>query len=236
MLLRINELKVAYGGVEAIKSVSLEIGRNAIVGILGANGAGKSTLIRTICGLKKPTTGEIWLENRRIDDLSPQDIFSMGIATVPEGRRLFPRMSVFENLMMGVCLRTNKNEIKADIEKVYGYFPILKKRWNQKVGTLSGGEQQMAAIGRALMADSKLIILDEPSIGLSPLLVQEMFRILADICNGGRTIVIAEQNAIETLKYVQQAYILELGCIALSGNAEDISNNNMVKATYLGCE
>ena len=236
MLLRINELNVSYGGVEAIKSISLEIDNNAIVGILGANGAGKSTLIRTISGLKKPTKGEIWLENKRIDNSSPQEIFSMGIATVPEGRRLFPRMSVYENLMMGTCLRNNKKDIKTDLEKVYSYFPILEKRWNQKVGTLSGGEQQMAAIGRALMANSKMIILDEPSMGLSPLLVQEMFRILADICNNGRAIVIAEQNAIETLKHVQQAYILELGCIALAGHAKDLSNNNMVKATYLGCE
>ncbi|MHB8831948.1 MAG: ABC transporter ATP-binding protein [Desulfobacteria bacterium] len=235
-MLRINALKVAYGGVDAIQSISLEIGHRAIVGILGANGAGKSTLIRTISGLKKATTGEIWLDSKRIDDLSPQEIFKMGIATVPEGRRLFPRMSVYENLMMGTCLRNDRKGIKADIEKVYDYFPILKKRWNQKVGTLSGGEQQMAAIGRALMADSKLIILDEPSIGLSPLLVQEMLKILADICNDGKSIVIAEQNATETLKYVQQAYILELGRIALHGSAEEVSNNSMVKATYLGYE
>lgn len=236
MLLKINGLSVSYGGVEALKSISLGLDEDEVVGILGANGAGKSTLIRTTSGFKSPTAGEIWLDNQRIDKLSPQKIFSMGIATVPEGRRLFPRMNVLENLLMGTNLRKDRNGIKESLEKVYSYYPVLKNRWNQKAGTLSGGEQQMVAIGRALMANSKLMLLDEPSMGLSPILVNEMFRILADISKNGTAILIAEQNAIETLKFVKRVYILEIGSIAMAGRAEDVVNNEMVKKTYLGGE
>lgn len=236
MLLKINGLSVSYGGVEALKSISLELDEDEVVGILGANGAGKSTLIRTTSGFKSPTAGEIWFDNQRIDKLPPQKIFSMGIATVPEGRRLFPRMNVLENLLMGTNLRKDKNGIKESLEKVYSYYPVLKNRWNQKAGTLSGGEQQMVAIGRALMANSKLILLDEPSMGLSPILVNEMFRILADISKNGTAILIAEQNAMETLKFVKRVYILEIGSIAIAGRAEDVANNEMVKKTYLGGE
>lgn len=236
MLLKINGLSVSYGGVEALKSISLDLDEDEVVGILGANGAGKSTLIRTTSGFKSPTAGEIWFDNQRIDKLVPQKIFSMGIATVPEGRRLFPRMNVLENLLMGTNLRKDKNGIKESLEKVYSYYPVLKNRWNQKAGTLSGGEQQMVAIGRALMANSKLILLDEPSMGLSPILVNEMFRILADISKNGTAILIAEQNAVETLKFVKRVYILEIGSIAIAGRAEDVANNEMVKKTYLGGE
>lgn len=205
-----------------------------MVGVLGANGAGKSTLIRAISGLKSPAEGEIWFENRRIDNLSPQNIFRMGIASVPEGRRLFPRMSVLENLMMGANLRKDKKGINQSLEKVDSYFPILKDRQNQKAGTLSGGEQQMLSIGRALMANARLVMLDEPSMGLSPLLVDESFRILRDINRDGTAILIAEQNAIETLKFVVKAFILEVGQIAMVGRAEDVANNEMVKKAYLG--
>jgi branched-chain amino acid transport system ATP-binding protein len=205
-----------------------------MVGVLGANGAGKSTLIRAVSGLKSPAEGEIWFENRRIDNLSPQNIFSMGIASVPEGRRLFQRMSVLENLMMGANLRKDRNGINQSLEKVDSYFPVLKDRQNQKAGTLSGGEQQMLSIGRALMANARLVLLDEPSMGLSPLLVDESFRILKDINKNGTAILIAEQNAIETLKFVVKAFILEVGQIVMVGRAEDVANNEMVKKAYLG--
>jgi len=236
MLLKINRLRVSYGGVEALKSISLELDGDEMVGILGANGAGKSTLIKTISGLKSPTEGEIWFDHQRIDKLPPQKIFSMGMATVPEGRQLFPRMNVLENLLMGTNLRKDTKGIRESLEKVYSYYPILKMRWNQKAGTLSGGEQQMVAIGRALMANSKLILLDEPSMGLAPILVDEMFKILKDISKNGTAILIGEQNAIETLKFVTRVYILEIGNIAMAGRAEDVANNEMVKKTYLGGE
>jgi len=234
MLLKINFLTVSYGGVEALKSVSLELEGDEVVGILGANGAGKSTLIRTISGVKSPKEGEIWFVNQRIDKLPPQRVFGLGIATVPEGRRLFPRMNVLENLLMGTNLRKDRNGVEKSLEYVFSYYPVLKNRWNQKAGTLSGGEQQMVAIGRALMANAKLMLLDEPSMGLSPLLVNEMFTILKDVSKNGTAILIAEQNAIETLKFVKRAYILEVGTIAISGRAEDVVNNEMVKKTYLG--
>jgi branched-chain amino acid transport system ATP-binding protein len=236
MLLKINSLIVSYGGVEALKSISLESEGDEVVGILGANGAGKSTLIRTISGFKSPKEGEIWFANQRIDKWRPQRIFGLGIATVPEGRRLFPRMNILENLLMGTNLRKDRNGIEQSLEKVYSYYPVLKNRWNQKAGTLSGGEQQMVAIGRALMANAKLMLLDEPSMGLSPLLVNEMFIILKDVSKNGTAILIAEQNAIETLKFVNRAYILEIGTIVISGRAEDVANNEMVKKTYLGGE
>ncbi len=234
MLIRVNGLKVYYGGLEALKSISLELDRDELIGILGSNGAGKSTLIRTIAGLKSPAGGEIWFENQRIDKLSPQKIFSKGIATIPEGRRLFPRMDVLQNLLMGANLRKDKNGVMESLEKVYNYYPVLRKRWNQKAGTLSGGEQQMLAIGRAFMANSRLILLDEPSMGLAPILVNDMFGILKDINKNGTAILIAEQNATETLKFVKRAYVLEIGNIAIAGTAEDVANNEMVKKTYLG--
>jgi branched-chain amino acid transport system ATP-binding protein len=234
MLLKVDHLRVSYGGVEALKSISLELDEDEAVGILGANGAGKSTLIKTVSGLKPPTEGEIWFDNQRIDKLSTQTIFGIGIATVPEGRRLFPRMNVLENLLMGANLCNDKNEIKENLEKVYSYFPKLKDRLNQQAGTLSGGEQQMLAIGRALMANSRLMLLDEPSMGLSPILVNEMFVILKDINKNGTAILIAEQNAMATLEFVKRVYVLEIGNIAIAGRAEDMVNNEMVKKTYLG--
>jgi branched-chain amino acid transport system ATP-binding protein len=234
MLLKINSLRVSYGGVEALKSISLESDKDEVVGILGANGAGKSTLIRTISGFKSPKEGEMWFANQRIDKMSPQKIFGLGIATVPEGRKLFPRMNVLENLLMGANLRKGRSGIEQSLERVYTYYPVLKNRWNQKAGTLSGGEQQMVAIGRALMANANMMLLDEPSMGLSPLLVKEMFMILKDVNKNGTAILIAEQNAIETLGFVSRAYILEIGTIAITGRAEEVANNEMVKRTYLG--
>jgi branched-chain amino acid transport system ATP-binding protein len=234
MLLKVNSLRVSYGGVEAVRSISLESDGDEMVGILGANGAGKSTLIRTISGCKCPTGGEVWFGKQRIDRLSPQRIFGLGIATVPEGRKLFPRMNVLENLLMGGNLRKDRDGIDQSLERVYGYYPVLKDRWSQKAGTLSGGQQQMVAIGRALMANAKLMLLDEPSIGLAPLLVNEMFIILQDVSKNGTGILIAEQNAVETLKFVSRAYILEIGSLVISGRAEDVANNEMVKKTYLG--
>lgn len=234
MLLKIDNLRVFYGGAEAIKSVSIEVGEGEIVTLLGANGAGKSTLIRTISGLKSLSDGAIWLEGERIDKLSPQQIFHRGIASVPEGRRLFPRMSVLENLLMGANVRKDKDGIKQSLEQVYTYFPVLRERWRQKGGTLSGGEQQMLSIGRALMSKPKLLLLDEPSLGLSPALIATLFRVLENINKTGTAIFVAEQNARQALQFAARAYVLEVGNVAVSGKASDIASNEMVQRTYLG--
>lgn len=234
MLLKIDNLRVFYGGAEAIKSVSMEVEEGEIVTILGANGAGKSTLIRTISGLKSSTEGYIWFSEGRIDRLTPQQIFSRGMASVPEGRRLFPRMSVLDNLLMGANVRKDKEGIKRSLEEVYSHFPILKERWRQKGGTLSGGEQQMLSIGRALMSNPKMLLLDEPSLGLSPALIAELFRVLESINKNGTAIFLAEQNARQALQFADKAYVLEVGKIVVSGKAMDIANNEMVQRTYLG--
>jgi branched-chain amino acid transport system ATP-binding protein len=234
MLLEVDGLRVFYEGVEAIKSISLDVERGEVVSILGANGAGKSTLIRAISGLKPAAHGSIRFEGERIDALSPQQIFSRGIASVPEGRRLFPRMSVLENLYMGANLRRDRSGIRESLREVYRHFPVLESRSRQKGGTLSGGEQQMLSIGRALMARPKLLLLDEPSLGLAPVLIGTLFNVLEHIGRAGTAVLIAEQNARQMLQFASRAYVLEVGSVAASGKAGEIAGNEMVQRTYLG--
>jgi len=234
MLLEIKNVTVRYERIEALKSVSLRLNEGSMIAILGANGAGKSTLIKTISGLKHPIRGEICFFNQRIDRLSPQKIFALGIVQVPENRKLFPRMSVLENLFMGARALKKKSVLKEELEGVYEYFPILKQRLNQQAGTLSGGEQQMLAIGRALMANPKLMLLDEPSLGLAPIMVEELFHILNKINTSGTTTLLAEQNALKALQLVEGAYVLETGMITISGIAEDVAKDKMIIEAYLG--
>ncbi|MFC1956664.1 ABC transporter ATP-binding protein, partial [Chloroflexota bacterium] len=219
-----------------IKGISIEVEEGGIVTLIGSNGAGKSTTLRTISGLKHLTTGEIWFEDQRIDKLAPEKIIKLGIAQVPEGRRVFPQMTVMENLQMGAFLRGDKDGINRDLEMVFEHFPVLKERQKQYAGTLSGGEQQMLAMGRALMSNPKLLLLDEPSLGLSPILVQEIAKIIRNISQAGKTIVLVEQNADLALSLAQKGYVLETGNVVLAGDAKDLRENDGVKKAYLGGE
>lgn len=234
MLLELKNLRVHYGGAEAIKGVSLQVEEGTISSIIGANGAGKSTILRTISGLKAPSSGEIRFLNERIDKMPPHEILKRGIALVPEGRRLFGEMSVFENLQMGNYLRKDKNEINRDIEEVYEHFPILKERLGQKAKTLSGGEQQMLAIGRALMSKPRLLLMDEPSMGLAPLVIQEIARIIVNINYSGISIILVEQNAHLALKLAHKAFLLETGNIVLEDDTKTLLCDERVKKAYLG--
>lgn len=234
MLLNIKDISVHYHKVAAVKNISIEVGEGEIVTLIGANGAGKSTTLRAISGLKHPTTGEIWFDGQRIDRLAPEKINKVGIAQVPEGRRVFPEMTVLENLEMGAFLRKDAAGMRRDLEGVFGHFPVLRERRKQSAGTLSGGEQQMLAMGRALMSSPKLLLMDEPSLGLSPILCQEIAKIIKDVHKEGRTIVLVEQNARLALALAQKGYVLETGRIVLEGDAEDLRENEEVKKTYLG--
>lgn len=231
----VEDVKVHYGKVEALKGISLDVEEQQIVTLIGANGAGKTTLLRTISGLKRPTTGEIWFNEKRIDQFSSREIVREGVAHVPEGRRVFPYMSVLDNLKTGAFTRKDsKNSIQVDLEKVYGHFPILKSRSSQKAGTLSGGEQQMLAMGRALMTNPKLLLLDEPSLGLSPLMVKEIAKIIRDIHREGKSIILVEQNAALALRLAHKGYVIQTGSIVIEGACEDLLNNDAVKKAYLG--
>jgi branched-chain amino acid transport system ATP-binding protein len=235
MILELKNLIVHYEKVRALKGISFAMEEKSIVTLIGANGAGKSTTLKTISGLKQPTAGEIWFSGQRINSLSPHAIVSLGIAQVPEGRRVFPQMSVFENLIMGAYLRKDREGIFRDLDRVYTHFPILKERGNQAGGSLSGGEQQMLAMGRALMASPKLLLLDEPSLGLSPMLVKEIGKIIVNINRQeGVSIVLVEQNARMALKLSNQGYVLETGKIVLFGPSVDLMNNDHVRRAYLG--
>lgn len=233
-MLKISDLNVHYGAIHALKGVSLEVNSGEVVSLIGANGAGKSTLLKTISGLIQPTSGTIEFEGQLTAKKNAAKLVKDGIIHVPEGRRIFPEMSVWENLMMGAYLRKDKAEIALDIEKVYAYFPRLKERKNQLAGTLSGGEQQMLAIGRALMARPVLLILDEPSMGLSPLLVKEIFEIIKEINAQGTTILLVEQNAKMALSISKRAYVLETGKIVLEGFSEELAESEEIKKAYLG--
>jgi branched-chain amino acid transport system ATP-binding protein len=230
----IRNLRVFYGRVEALKGVSLEVDQGAIVTLIGANGAGKSTALRAISGLVRPASGEIVFQGKRIDSLSPQDVVRGGIAHVPEGRRVFPFMTVRENLNMGAFRRKDKEEIKKNLEGVFEHFQILRERRSQRAGSLSGGEQQMLAIGRALMSQPTLLLLDEPSLGLAPLMVREVGRIIGEINQRQVGIILVEQNAHMALRIARKGYVLETGSIALQGPASDLIDNEHVKKAYLG--
>jgi branched-chain amino acid transport system ATP-binding protein len=234
LLLSVKDMSVYYHKVVAVKDVSIEVEEGGIITLIGANGAGKTTTLRAITGLKHLTTGEIWFEGRRIDKLPPEKINEAGIAMVPEGRRIFPQMTVMENLTMGAFLRKDKDGIEKDLENVFVHFPVLKDREKQMGGTLSGGEQQMLAMARALMSHPKLLLLDEPSLGLSPILVMEIAKIIKDLHQEGRTIVLVEQNARLALSLADHGYVLETGSIVLQGDAKKLQENKDVKKAYLG--
>ena len=233
-LLEIKDLRVHYGRAEALKGVSIQVDEGAIVSIIGANGAGKTTILRTISGLHKPTSGEIWFRDKRIDHMHAAEIVKLGIAHVPEGRMLFATMTVLDNLKMGAFLRKNRVQIAGDIETIYQQFPVLEEKHRQQAWSLSGGQQQMLAIARALMSKSELILLDEPSTGLSPLLVKEFSRILRRINEEGKSIILVEQNARMALKLAKKAYLLEIGYIVVEGDAKELANDDRVKKAYLG--
>lgn len=234
MLLNVKDITVHYKKVDAIRNISIEVEEGEIVTLIGSNGAGKTTTLRTISGLSHPTTGEIWFEDQRIDKKPPEKINKIGIAQVPENRRVFPYMTVAENLEMGAFLRKDEEGMNRDLEGVFKHFPILRSRQKQMAGTMSGGEQQMLAMGRALMSNPKLLLLDEPSLGLSPIMCLEIAKIIRDIHSEGRTIVLVEQNARLALALAQKGYVLETGNIVLKGNAKELRNNEKVKNAYLG--
>ncbi|WP_333871004.1 ABC transporter ATP-binding protein [Desulforamulus putei] len=233
-MLKIEDLHVYYGGIHALKGITLEVPENKIVTLVGANGAGKSTTLRAISGLVPVARGKITFRGEEITRTKTAEIVKKGITLVPEGRRIFANLTVLENLNMGAYARTDKEEIKRDIQRIYEMFPRLKEREWQAAGTLSGGEQQMLAIGRALMSRPALLMMDEPSLGLAPLLVKEVFRIIKDIYSKGMTILLIEQNATAALQVADYGYVLETGNIVLQGPGKELAANDEVKRAYLG--
>lgn len=233
-MLEVKDINVFYGNIHAIKGISFTVKEKEIVTLIGANGAGKTTTIRAVSGLEKITKGTVTFKGKTITNVDTSKIVSMGLCQVPEGRRIFPKMSIKENLELGAFLRKDKPGIKKDFELVYEKFPRLKERMSQVAGTLSGGEQQMLAIGRALMSNPELLLLDEPSMGLSPLLVKEIFKIIKEIRNEGRTVFLVEQNAHMALSIADRAYVLETGSIVMDGDAHEIMENEDIKKAYLG--
>jgi branched-chain amino acid transport system ATP-binding protein len=232
-MLRVEALEVHYGGVWALRGVDLEVGEGNIVALLGANGAGKTTTLRAISGLERPTAGRIVFQGEAIEGRRPRNLVAKGIVQVPEGRRLFPRMNVRENLETGAYLRRD-GEIRRDLQRVFAHFPVLAERQRQEAGSLSGGEQQMVAIGRALMARPKLLLLDEPSLGLSPVMVDEIAAIIGEIHRAGVAILLVEQNAEMALGLAETAYVLETGRVAVAGSAADLAASESVRRAYLG--
>ncbi|MBI5585142.1 MAG: ABC transporter ATP-binding protein [Deltaproteobacteria bacterium] len=233
-LLKITDLKVRYGGAEVLQGVSLTVGAGEIVMLIGSNGAGKTTTLRAVSGLKRAHAGEVLFEGRRIDRLNPQDTVKAGIGHVPQGRALFPYLSVLENLLLGAYLRPNRRDITQDLEKVFEHFPVLKERQRQWAGTLSGGEQQMLAIARALMGRPKLLMLDEPSLALSPILIREIGRVVVEINRAGTSILLVEQNARLAFSLARRGYVLETGRIVESGSTMELMSDDRVKRAYLG--
>ena len=233
-LLEIKDLEVNYGVIKAIKGVSFDVNEGEIIALIGANGAGKTTILHTIIGLIQAKKGSIVFDGKELTKTPPHKIVSMGMAHVPEGRRIFQQLSVLENLKLGAYTRKDKSEIASTLKMVYERFPRLEERKNQVAGTLSGGEQQMLAMGRALMSKPRIILMDEPSMGLSPLLVSEIFDIIKVINESGTTVLLVEQNAKKALSIADRAYVLETGKITLSGDAKDLINDESVKKAYLG--
>lgn len=233
-ILEIRDLVVSYGGIEAVKGISLDVEQGKIVTLIGANGAGKSTTLKAVSGIVKPKSASIKFNGEELVGKSPDYIVSKGITLVPEGRRVFPNLTVLENLKIGAYLRKDKEKIKADIQHVYELFPRLKEREWQLAGTLSGGEQQMLAMGRALMSRPKLLMLDEPSMGLAPILVEQIFDIIKLLHKEGTTILLVEQNAQMALSVADRAYVLETGKITLSGTGEELIRSDEIRRAYLG--
>lgn len=233
-MLEIKDLEVCYGVIRAIKGISFEVNQGEVIALIGANGAGKTTILHTITGLVPAKSGSIIFEGKDFTKTPAHKIVSMGMAHVPEGRRIFQQLSVLENLKLGAYTRKDKNEIAQSLKKVYERFPRLEERKNQVAGTLSGGEQQMLAMGRALMSNPRIILMDEPSMGLSPLLVSEIFDIIKVISEGGTTVLLVEQNAKKALSIADRAYVLETGNITLTGKASDLIHNESVQKAYLG--
>lgn len=233
-MLKVNDINVYYGAIHALKGISVDVTEGQIVTLIGANGAGKSTILRTISGLLRAKTGDVLFEGKSVAALPAEEIVKRGIVQVPEGRRIFANMTVEENLELGAYIRSDKEGIRKDIQKVFERFPRLLERRKQVAGTLSGGEQQMLAIGRSLMTQPRLLLLDEPSMGLAPLLVKEIFSIIKEINAGGTTILLVEQNANMALSIAHQAYVLETGRITLAGSAKELSESEAVRKAYLG--
>jgi branched-chain amino acid transport system ATP-binding protein len=235
-LLEVENVSSFYGNIQALRNISIKVYPREIVTLIGSNGAGKTTTLKTISGLVRARTGQIKLKGARIDGIEPQEIVKKGISQSPEGRKIFPRMTVMENLEMGAFLRTDKVEIHNDMENVFTLFPRLKERIRQKAGTMSGGEQQMLAIGRALMARPQVMLLDEPSMGLSPLLVEQIFQIILDINKQGTTILLVEQNALAALNIASRGYVIQTGSIVLTDTGQNLLHDEAVRRTYLGEE
>ena len=233
-MLEIKDIEVYYGMIQAIKGISFEVNEGEVIALIGANGAGKTTILHTITGLLSPKKGSVVFEGKDITKVPAHKIVSLGMAHVPEGRRVFAELSVYENLKMGAYTRKDKEETAKTLEMVYNRFPRLEERKNQLAGTLSGGEQQMLAMGRALMSHPKIIVMDEPSMGLSPILVNEIFDIIQEVSAGGTTVLLVEQNAKKALSIADRAYVLETGKIVLEGDAETLMNDDSVKKAYLG--
>ena len=233
-MLEVNNIKVYYGMIQAIKGVSFHVDEGEVVALIGANGAGKTTILHTISGLLTPKEGTVTFEGKDIVKIPGHKIVSMGMAHVPEGRRVFAQLSVLQNLKMGAYTRKDKEEIEQTLKTVFERFPRLEERQNQMAGTLSGGEQQMLAMGRALMSHPKIILMDEPSMGLSPIFVNEIFDIIQEVSKSGTTVLLVEQNAKKALSIANRAYVLETGNIVLEGKADDLLNNDSIKKAYLG--
>jgi branched-chain amino acid transport system ATP-binding protein len=234
MLLEVKDLVVRYGGAMALKGISFNMEERDMVTLIGANGAGKTTCLKAISGVQSAHSGEIWFRKQRIDRDSTRSIAQMGIAHVQEGKRLFPRMSVLENLEMGAFLREDRNGIEKDLQRVYSHFEVLRNRKRQKAGSLSGGEQQMLAFARGLMMSPKLLLIDEPTMGLAPILVQELGKVLLEINQEGESILLVEQNAVIALRIARKGYVLETGNIVLFGGTKELLENDYVKKAYLG--
>ncbi len=235
-MLELKEVHTYYGNIHALKGISLTVNDGEIVTLIGSNGAGKSTTLRTIQGLNKPRSGSVVLDGVELHKLPAHEIATMGVAQSPEGRMIFPRMTVLENLEMGAYVRKDRSSFNDDLDHVFALFPRLKERTGQKGGTLSGGEQQMLAMGRALMAKPKILLLDEPSMGLAPLLVELIFEIIVEINKEGTTVLLVEQNALMALSIANRGYVLQTGEIILSDDAQSLKNNEMVQKSYLGVE
>ncbi len=233
-MLEIKDIEVFYGVIQAIKGISFEVKEGEVIALIGANGAGKTTILHTITGLLSPKKGSVVFEGKDITKVPAHKIVSLGMAHVPEGRRVFAELSVYQNLKMGAYTRKDKDEIAQTLEMVYKRFPRLEERKNQLAGTLSGGEQQMLAMGRALMSHPKIIVMDEPSMGLSPILVNEIFDIIQEVSAGGTTVLLVEQNAKKALSIADRAYVLETGKIVLEGDARELMNDDSIKKAYLG--